>query len=26
MPRKIRGMFHVEQSLTDEEAGIIVSK
>ena len=26
MPRKIREMFHVEQSLTDEEAGIIVSK
>lgn len=26
MPRKIRGMFHVEQSLTDEQAGIIVSK
>jgi 16S rRNA (guanine527-N7)-methyltransferase len=26
MPRKIRGMFHVEQSLTDDEAGIIVSK
>ena len=26
MPRKIRAMFHVEQSLTDEEAGIIVSK
>ena len=26
MPRKIRRMFHVEQSLTDEEAGIIVSK
>ena len=26
MPRKIRGMFHVEQSWTDEEAGIIVSK
>lgn len=26
MPRKIRWMFHVEQSLTDEEAGIIVSK
>ena len=26
MPRKIRGTFHVGQSLTDEEAGIIVSK
>lgn len=25
MPRKIRKMFHVEQSLTDDEAGIIVS-
>lgn len=25
MPRKIRKMFHVEQSLTDGEAGIIVS-
>ena len=25
MPRKIRKMFHVEHSLTDEEAGIIVS-
>ena len=25
MPRRIRKMFHVEQSLTDDEAGIIVS-
>ena len=26
MPRKIREMFHVEQSLTDPDAGIIVSR